>query len=214
MSIKVSEGLTDDGVVVGNAYDKYGSKNPIVKRLMAGFDNSLSQLVAKASPKDIHEVGCGEGYWSLKWSAQNIQVRGTDFSPTVIEIAKQNAADKGISEDIFEVRSIYDLEETQDSAELVVCCEVFEHLEQPELGIEALRAVVDNYLILSVPREPIWRMLNLARARYIGALGNTPGHLQHWSSRSFVKFVSNYFDVLEVQKPLPWTLLLCRPKTA
>jgi hypothetical protein len=30
-----------------------------------------------------------------------------------------------------------------------------------------------------VPREPIWRIGNMARGRYLGDLGNTPGHIQH-----------------------------------
>ncbi|MEO1081890.1 MAG: methyltransferase domain-containing protein [Pseudomonadota bacterium] len=214
MSLKVSEGLTEDGVVVGNAYDKYGSKNPIVKKIMAGFDSSLSQLVERSAPKNIHEVGCGEGYWSLQWSAQNLKVNGSDFSPRVIEIARQNAIERGLPDDIFKVRSIYDLDEIQDKADLVVCCEVLEHLENPELGLQTLRTIVGSHLIVSVPREPLWRALNLARGKYIRALGNTPGHLQHWSSRSFVKFVSTCFDVVEIRKPLPWTLLLCRHKAS
>ncbi|WP_207642472.1 hypothetical protein, partial [Desulfosporosinus sp. I2] len=67
-----------------------------------------------------------------------------------------------------------------------------------------------NHIILSVPREPLWRILNLARGKYIPDLGNTPGHIQHWSKKSFLRLVNRYFDVLEVKSPLPWTMVLCR----
>ena len=67
-------------------------------------------------------------------------------------------------------------------------------------------------MIISVPREPIWRFLNLLRGKYIKDLGNTPGHLQHWSSDKFVDLVSNYFEIIEVKKPFPWTMLLCKAK--
>jgi len=61
-----------------------------------------------------------------------------------------------------------------------------------------------------VPREPIWRILNIARGKYIGDLGNTPGHVNHWSRRGFIDLLSRRFDVVEVRSPLPWTMALCR----
>ena len=66
------------------------------------------------------------------------------------------------------------------------------------------------WLIASVPREPLWRALNLARLSYVGALGNTPGHLNHWSKRGFVRFLDERFEVVEVRSPIPWTMALCR----
>ncbi|MOA56543.1 hypothetical protein D3C78_1805420 [compost metagenome] len=87
-----------------------------------------------------------------------------------------------------------------------------EHLEHPEQGLQALQRIVGRHLILSVPREPIWCALNLARGKYIGDFGNTPGHIQHWSQKGFISLVSRYFDVLEVKSPLPWTMLLCKPR--
>ena len=37
-----------EGTVTGNTYDKYGSSNPVVKKLMAGFERTLDELWAKA----------------------------------------------------------------------------------------------------------------------------------------------------------------------
>ena len=212
MAIEVSGGLTEDEIVVGNTYDKYGSTNPIVKRIMAGFDNSLTQLVEQAEASSIHEVGCGEGYWSLKFLADGKTVRGTDFSETVIKIAQENAVQALQDPSLFSQKSIYDLTLEEDASELVICCEVLEHLEDPEAGLKALQEITEKTLIVSVPREPIWRLLNMARGKYIRDLGNTPGHLQHWSRHGFVKFVSSRFKVEQVLTPLPWTMLLCRPK--
>ena len=36
--MKISNGFAEQGIVVGNTYDKYGSSNPIVRRIMRGFD--------------------------------------------------------------------------------------------------------------------------------------------------------------------------------
>lgn len=211
MSIKISGGITENGVITGNSYDKYNTSNPIVRHIMKGFESSLSELVAKASPSTIHEIGCGEGYWVLRWNKQGIPTRGCDFSRSVIELARENAVAYKLSTSIFESRSIYDLESGRDGADLVVCCEVLEHLEEPEAGLHALQGIVGRHLIVSVPQEPLWRILNLARGKYVGRLGNTPGHIQHWSKKEFVRMVSKYFEIVQVKTPLPWTMLLCKP---
>ncbi|HCE91163.1 MAG TPA: methyltransferase type 11 [Acidovorax sp.] len=208
--MKISGGMCEDGVVVGNTYDKYASRNPIARWLMNGFSKSLSALVQKATPRDIHEIGCGEGYWTLGWRRQGIDARGSDFSEKVIALAQDNARSSGLLPNIFTQRSIYDIQADEDEADLIVCCEVLEHLEDPRSGLMALQRVTSNHIVLSVPREPIWCAMNMARGKYWASLGNTPGHIQHWSSDGFIGLVEEYFEILEVRKPLPWTMLLCK----
>jgi hypothetical protein len=88
----------------------------------------------------------------------------------------------------------------------VVCCEVLEHLTDPARALGVLARLAQPSLIVSVPREPLWRMLNMARGRYWRALGNTPGHLQHWSAPSFLALLEAHVEVREVRMPLPWTM--------
>lgn len=211
MKIKIAKGNKQDGIVIGNAFDKYGSSNPVVKMIMRGFDDALSKFVNHVSPKEIHEVGCGEGYWVIKWRQQGINARGSDFSSEVIEIAKENAARANLSPELFAVKSVYHLQKA-DSAELVVCCEVLEHLESPEAALQQLQQITGSHLIVSVPREPVWRMLNMLRAKYLRDFGNTPGHIQHWNKKQIVQLVQRYFDVVEVASPFPWTMMLCKNK--
>lgn len=210
--IRMAGGATEQNIVVGNYFDKYGSRNPIVKRLMQGFHDDLQALVQLAAPADIHEVGCGEGYWVLRWTREGRQARGSDFSETVVGIAKANARQLNVDDDIFGQRSIYDLTPDMDGADLVVCCEVLEHLEHPGLAVQVLKRLVKRNLIVSVPREPIWRILNMARGKYWRALGNTPGHLQHWSRSGILGLLAEHFEIVEVRTPLPWTMVLCRAR--
>ena len=102
------------------------------------------------------------------------------------------------------------LEPGADAAELVVCCEVLEHVDDPVAGLETLAGLARPWLLVSVPREPLWRALNLARLKYVGELGNTPGHLNHWSRRGFLDFLAERVELVEVRSPLPWTMALCR----
>jgi len=136
-------------------------------------------------------------------------VRGTDASAEVIEEARRRARTAGAS---IELRAapVEELEAPGDAAELVVCCEVMEHLADPDGALGVLAALARPWAIVSVPREPMWRALNMARLKYVGALGNTPGHLNHWSRRAFVEFLQARLDVVEVRSPLPWSMALCR----
>ena len=207
----VAAGVEEDGVLAGNHYDKYGSRNPIVRRLMAGFENALDELVREAAARTVHEIGCGEGHWTIKWAGEGMNARGSDFSQQIIATAKDNAVRTG-SQAQFRVASIYDLQRPADAAELVVCCEVLEHLEDPERALGVLSRLASPWLLASVPREPIWSAMNMARGKYLGALGNTPGHIQRWSTASFVRFLAARFEIITVRKPLPWTMVLARAR--
>lgn len=65
-----------------------------------------------------------------------------------------------------------------------------------------------NYIVLSVPREPIWRLLNMVRGKYIRDWGNTSGHIQNWSAKKFRSFLEESgMEIVEMRKPLPWTMV-------
>ena len=211
--MKIARGLEDVGVVVGNVFDKYASRNPLVRHLMRGFTNALNDLVLKASPADIHELGCGEGHLVIEWVRQGMAARGSDFSGKVIDIARENALHARLNPSLFSVRDIYDVQPETDAADLIVCSEVMEHLKNPLAGLAAVHRLTRRHAILTVPREPIWRAMNMARGAYLGDWGNTPGHLQHWSTREFIALAERHFEVMDVRTPLPWTLLLCRVRS-
>jgi len=208
--ILIAGGLKENGIVIGNTFDKYNSGNPIIQKLMKGYETSLNELVSIANPLSIHEVGCGEGYWSLKWLESGIQTVGSDFSEIIIELAQKNAVDRNLSPSNFTVRDIYELKENGDTANLVVCCNVLEHLEYPMEALQVLRRISNPYLIICVPKEPVWRFLNVIRGKYLFSLGNTPGHIQHWSERGIINLVSEYFNIVKVNTPFPWTMILCK----
>ena len=203
------EPIVENGVIAGNFSDKHESPNPLVRLLVENFHGSVSELVKLTNAREVHEVGCGEGFLSRRLALQGRRVLGSDFSEQVIAVAREEAAGKGL--DLrFEARDLRELQPHRHAADLVVCCEVFEHLEDPESALEVLSQLAKPWLLASVPREPLWRVLNCLRGRYLRSLGNTPGHLQHWSRRSFLRFLARRFEVVEVRQPLPWTMALCR----
>src|SRR5207248_10819622 len=66
-------------VPVGNAYDKYGSTNPLVRRLMQGFTADLDELLAGAAARSVLDVGCGEGVLTEQWAERFERVVGVDL---------------------------------------------------------------------------------------------------------------------------------------
>lgn len=213
--------VVEAGTIAGNVYDKYGTSNPIARRLMDGFLNAARELAATTGVEALHEVGCGEGHLATQLARWGYRVRGTDVGPTIIARARAHAAAAGVDGAAapaktggrvtnLDVASIYELDPEADGAALVVCCEVLEHLDEPERALAVLRSLARPWLLVSVPREPIWRLANMARGRYLSALGNTPGHLNHWSKRGFLKLLGRYAEVVAVRSPFPWTMALCQ----
>jgi SAM-dependent methyltransferase len=193
----------------GNVYDKYGTSNPVARRLMAGFLGELDELVERTGAREAHEVGCGEGELAIRLARRGLRVRASDAFPEVLEEARRRGDAAGVAIE-FEAIPVEELDPERDAAQLVVCSEVLEHLADPERALDVLAGLARPWLIASVPREPLWRALNLARLSYVRDLGNTPGHLNHWSKADFVRFLTRRFEVAEVVSPLPWTMALCR----
>jgi SAM-dependent methyltransferase len=195
-------------IVTGNVYDKFNTQNPVAKRLMQGFKGAFKSLYLHAQPEAVLEVGCGEGYM-LEYMQQlrPVPFVGMDIGMDVLQQAVKRSPQAQIS-----LADAHRLPYATDDFDLVVCCEVLEHVATPEVVVKELRRVTSKYIIASVPREPIWRMLNMARGAFWKDLGNTPGHVNHWSSRGFTQLLAQEFNVLQVDQPLPWTMILAEVK--
>ncbi len=201
--------LPADQPISGNVYDKYNTRNPLARHLVDGFLRTFERLVSASGARHVHEIGCGEGYLTSRLAAKGLHTRGCDISSRIIDVARERTRALGL--DIpFRVAGLDDLRADTDAAELVVCCEVLEHVKDPVRALKTLRELASPHLLVSVPREPLWRGLNLCRGKYLRDLGNTPGHLHHWSARQFVHFLERQVTVVEVATPLPWTMALCR----
>ena len=197
-----------EGTVTGNTYDKYGSTNPVVRRLMAGFERSLDELLEHAGPRSILDVGCGEGVLTHRWAqALEGRVVGIDLEDPAIQAEWEKRRAPNLE---YRVMKAENLPFADGEFEVATAIEVLEHVPDPEHTVAEMARVSSAHLIVSVPREPLWRALNMARGAYLRDFGNTPGHVNHWSKRSFVELLSRHGQVLEARSPFPWTMLLVR----
>lgn len=205
--------------VAGNFEPKYQAKNPISKILVKGFTSSLKQLLNQISQVNINiiaELGAGEGHLT-----QHIvdQFPKADIFVSDVEPSMINTADNKFKKYSNIKISQQDIAKTSYKSnyfDLVVVCEVLEHLPDPKKALIELKRILkpQGFGIFSVPNEPIWRILNLARGKYINELGNTPGHINHYSSQQFADLITKSgFKILTINKPLPWTMLLAKMET-
>jgi 2-polyprenyl-3-methyl-5-hydroxy-6-metoxy-1,4-benzoquinol methylase len=201
--------LSEEGIITGNTYDKYGSSNPLVRRMMSGFQSTLQELFGLADPQSLLDVGCGEGVLVHDWAQQmgSRRVVGIDLEEPSIQAGWATRQAPNLQ---YMVMRAENLPFAKDEFGLISAIEVLEHVPDPEHTLAEMARCAQRHLLVSVPREPLWRMLNMARGAYWSALGNTPGHLNHWSRRSFVTLLSRYGEVAEVRSPFPWTMLLVR----
>lgn len=197
-------GPPDMSNVLGNVYNKYSSRNPIANLLFQGFLADVRDLFCRVQASTVLEVGCGEGYLiqAMRTWRPDTTYWGVDLSESVFDPAIKESSRVFLS-----AQSAYQLGFPDRSFDLVVVAEVLEHLERPLDALKEIHRVARGPVILTVPREPIWRILNLARFAYWSSFGNTPGHIQHWTSGKFVEMVARIFEVSEVRKPLPWTVV-------
>ncbi len=194
--------------IVGNVYDKYNSNNPLTRFLMRGFLNSLTELYNFIEPASVLEVGCGEGALA-NYLLEHSSKRPQCFEASDLSLNALKAENDPLIK--FRKSSIYELPYSANSFDLVVCSEVLEHLEYPQRALVEIARVAEKGVLLSTPWEPVWRMLNIVRGKYIKALGNTPGHLQHFSRQGLINLVQTHLQIAKKRTPLPWTILLGVP---
>jgi 2-polyprenyl-3-methyl-5-hydroxy-6-metoxy-1,4-benzoquinol methylase len=196
-------------VPTGNTFDKYGSSNPVVRRLMAGFHGTLDELWSRAAPQSVLDVGCGEGVLTVDWAERlgDGRVVGIDLDDPKLCAEWDKRSRPNLE---FRAEEATRLSFADSEFDLAAAIEVLEHVPEPEATVAEMARVARRHLLVSVPREPLWRALNVVRGAYLRDLGNTPGHVNHWSKRSFMSLLARHGTVEEARSPFPWTMLLVR----
>lgn len=188
-------------------HEKYKKTNAVTRRLLDGFFGAIGQCVA---PLDgiatAFEAGCGEGYSTARLRGMlpaGTRFEASDVEQRFVDEARERNPDVPIARE-----SIYALDRPDRSYDVVFVLEVLEHLDDPARALAEACRVSRKWVVASVPREPMWRAFNMARMKYLPALANTPGHLNHWSAGGFERFVGQRATVRRRETPLPWTVVL------
>jgi len=188
---------------------KYQNPNPIARYLTNNFFQAIGAfLTSLPQSATILEVGCGPGestHRVLKY-VDDRRFEASEYEQALVDLHQQRGFPVPIRQE-----SVYELQRGENAFSCVLLLEVLEHLDNYQLALQEIFRVARDSVIISVPNEPIWRVLNFLRGKYWSDWGNTPGHINHWSAAEFIDLVSNYGEVISVTKPLPWTIIKARP---
>src|SRR3954462_6868170 len=144
-----------EGTVTGNTYDKYGSTNPVVRRLMAGFESTLEDLWRKALPQSILDVGCGEGVLTEQWADKlgSGRIVGIDLDDPKLKGEWQKRQRVNLK---YRVEDATNLSFADNGFDRAAAIEVLEHVPAPERTVAEMARAAKSGLLVSVPREPLW----------------------------------------------------------
>jgi len=187
---------------------KYQNPNPLQRWLIARFLSTVTGLVEGLRSRQVLDVGCAEGFVSAHL-AQGFR-EGVLFAGVDVDQASLLRGRRLLPPMHRGVGDAQRLPFPDDRFDLVICNEVLEHLDSPEVALRELKRVACSHLLLSVPHEPWFRTMNAMRGKHLREWGNDPEHVQQWTARQFAEFVGQELRVERRASSLPWTILLCR----
>ena len=181
---------------------KYTNKNFLHKLFLNRFLDTIFYEINKLDSKTILDFGCGEGYFLKAMKDRGLsekKILGVDNREDAIERAITL-----IPEYDFKQIDLFQINPDEFQFDLVMAIEVIEHLYEPENFVKHLTLLSSKYVLFTVPFEPWFRIINLLWGRDVLHLGNHPEHVNHWSPKSFQKFLTPYIKIESLFVKFPW----------
>jgi SAM-dependent methyltransferase len=184
---------------------KYEEKNPITSGLVRRFMGQCIDVLDGQTQKgaSILDVGVSEGTMT-RFIVDNLPDRlviSCEYEPEGCAAFHRAHADLPLTR-----TSVYALPFPTGSFDVVTAFEVLEHLADPRGALLEMKRVSRGPVTVTVPYEPFFRMGNVARGKHLSALGNTPGHINHWRARTLESLMVSTFPSVKVVRLFPWLL--------
>ena len=186
--------------------NKYLSRNPLKQLLVRRFNGQVAGVIDSLRPKNILDAGCGHGFVisTLSGHCPSTDFCGLDMSEGALDYARRLVPAATL------VRGdVTRLPFPEKSFDLVICFGVLPYVDQPRLALQEFGRVSRQHVLLAAPNEPWFRLGNVLTLNYASSFGS-PGFLHHWSRASFLRLVSQEFEVVKTMAPFPWTLVLAK----
>lgn len=185
---------------------RHTTSNPIYRWHMNVFHRRLFAFVQKADPDQVLDAGCGEGFSLYKLARRDpsLSLTGIDINSDAIAYARAHFDEVAT----FRQGTILDLPYDDNTQDLVLCSEVLEHLSTPEEAVEELKRVARSHVLITVPLEPYFQLLN-DLGKWLG-LCKDPGHVQFWNHEAFQDFILDHFDTVTFDRRHIYQFALCR----
>jgi SAM-dependent methyltransferase len=185
---------------------KYGSTNPVVRRLLDRWASTLRGVVGPVAGTVV-DVGVGEGLCIERLfgtDAGSVRVVGVEYRPDKARVA----AGLGWVAPVVGDAGMLPLPD--GSAGLVTCIEVLEHLPAVDRAVAELARVAGDRCVVSVPWEPWFRLGNLGRGKNVGRLGNDPEHVGWFTPGRLRRTLERSFAEVRIVRAFPWLIAEAR----
>lgn len=186
-------------------FRKHTTNSKVQRMLINRFHAKITSIVKDLDPASLLDAGCGEGFVSSIFldAMPGLKITGFDVLQGSVEMAKRR-----VPSGTFFVGDIYNIDQPDNSSDIVCAFEVMEHLHKPDVGLAEMARCAREYVVLSVPHEPFFCLGNAARGKNLDITpkGSDPDHRNFWSRQAFGDFVSRELDVVTLTGSLPWTI--------
>lgn len=148
--------------------------------------------------RSVLDIGCGSAYKLIKYF-DGVSFVGVEIEPT-LTFLKNKYSNKEFS-NLVEVSS--------RKFDLVICSDVIEHIERPDLFLENISQLDFDTLVISTPAREF-----LSEKSQNGPPSNSH-HFREWTTEEFREFLSSYFliQTSTLIEPEDATLLVvCKKK--
>jgi len=176
--------------------ERHTRSGVIARWHLRSVNEAIYKMITESGAHTVLDAGCGEGF-VLDYVARRdpgLELKGIDVDANAIAYARKHfdhAAE-------FSGGSLLALPYEDDSFDTVLCSEVLEHVEEWDAALSELKRVARQYVIITVPHEPFFRVLNdFARAM---RLCQDPGHINFWHWGAFKKMISRRFSGATFQR--------------
>lgn len=173
----------------------------ISEEMMATYQKEVYELaLGVANDKEcgrILDVGCGSGLKLVKYFPEPpFKTIGTETTNTFDYLQRTYPTREWVNSSILGA---------PPKADLVICADVIEHLQDPDLLLNYIKGTEAKWIIISTP--------NRDKTESLTGPPSNVWHIREWSRREFTMYIASYFDVMSnvTLNESRTQAIICRP---
>lgn len=162
----------------------------------------IKNIATIGGVKKVIDLGFGDGFLLMELQKKGYSVSGIDFVSENVEITKKST---GLGENL-KYSSVTDIPFSNQSFDLAIATEMFEHLTINDLkiGLKEIHRVLrkGGFLIVTVPYDEKLEKKQVCCPN-CGCKFHLWGHQQSFNDSNLIEKFSPYFSILKVRKLYP-----------
>lgn len=189
-------------------HSKHIHQNTVFQFFVARFFRKFYQFFNMMNADSVLEIGCGEGFVLDYLAKRNptLHLRGIDRDFEAVRMASKISA--SVIE--FVCADGAHLPCDDDSFDAVILSEVLEHVPNPDAILKEAIRVTRRYLLITVPREPYFKMI--ARCFESFRIAEDPDHIHFWTRPQFQVWLESMVRMVRNETRGFYQLALCEKR--